>query len=191
MREKTLGLPMFRNWKRQSPLLVLFAVFFMVGIFGEPAFSRWKESFILKNNQRLSEEKEVGVSLEFETVEKGFFSGITEQKKLIIKTRDQWKNLWNKHTSIRLPPSEVPAIDFTKNMIIVVFMGQKPTGGFAIEITKIKKYKDEIVTSFAEGRPPSDALVTQVLIQPYHIVKVKRSNLPVRFKKIEGRENEK
>ena len=124
-------------------------------------------------------------SLEFDTIEKGFFSGITEKKNLVIRTQDQRAKLWNKHTSIRIPPPEAPAIDFTENMILAVFMGQKPSGGFAVEITRVEKCKNGLVIFFSEVEPPLDAVVTAVLTQPYHIIKIEKSNLLVKFKKSE------
>jgi len=124
-------------------------------------------------------------SLEFDTIEKGFFSGITEKKNLVIRTQDQRAKLWNKHTSIRIPPPEAPAIDFTENMILAVFMGQKPSGSFAVEITRVEKCENGLVVFFSEVEPPPDAVVTAVLTQPYHIIRIEKSNLPVKFKKTE------
>ena len=45
---------MFRNWKRQSSLLILLAVPFMIGMFSkEPAFPRWTENFIERSNKMI------------------------------------------------------------------------------------------------------------------------------------------
>jgi len=150
----------------------------------EPALPKWTESFMVKNKQKSSIEKESTVILKFETIEKGFFSGFTERKNWVIRTQEQWMELWGTHTSIRIPHPTPPPVDFGKEMILAVFTGQKPSGGFAVEITRVEKYENELVASFIEVRPPPDALVTQVLTQPYHIIKMKKSDLPVRFKKI-------
>ena len=145
---------------RCSFLSILFGILFMVAIFKEPT------------------------CLEFETIEKGFFSGITKQKNLTIRTQNEWNKLWDSHTSTRIPHPKIPVIDFTKNMVLAVFMGQRRTGGFAVEIKKIEKYRSELVVLFTETEPASKAAVTAVLTQPYHIVKIRKVNLPVKFKKI-------
>jgi hypothetical protein len=124
-------------------------------------------------------------TLEFDTIEKGFLSGITEKKNLIIRTEDEWAKLWNKHTSTRIPHPEAPVINFTENMILAVFMGQKPSGGFAVEITRVERCENELVVFFNEVEPPPDAVVTTVLTQPYHIIRIERSNLLVKLKKTE------
>lgn len=124
-------------------------------------------------------------TLDFHTIEKGFFSGITERKNLIIRTQDEWAKLWNKHTSTRMPPPEAPVIALTENMILAVFMGEKASGGFAVEITRVEKCGDELVVFFSEVEPPADAVVTAVLTQPYHIIKIEKIGLKTKFKKSE------
>lgn len=124
-------------------------------------------------------------ALEFHTIEKGFFSGITERKNLIIRKQDEWAKLWNKHTSTRMPHPAAPVIDFTENIILAVFMGEKASGGFAVEITRVEKCGDELVVFFSEVEPPADAVVTAVLTQPYHIIKIEKIALKTKFKKSE------
>jgi len=138
------------------------------------------------NPQRIEEMTEKSVkSLEFTTIERGFFSGFTEKKNWVIKTQEQWTELWNVHTLTRIPHPAPPAVNFEKEMVLAVFIGQRPTGGFAAEITKIKKYGNELIVFFTEVKPAPDALVTQVLTQPYHIIKIEKNSLPVKFKKVE------
>jgi hypothetical protein len=45
----------------------------------------------------------------------------------------------------------------------------------------VKFGEKEIVVSVEESSPPADAITIQVMTQPYHVVVVKRSDLPVRF----------
>jgi len=70
---------------------------------------------------------------------------------------------------------------------LAIFGGQKPTGGFAVEIIKVQKGRDKIKVFFRETVPPPDAILAQVFTQPYHIVKVEKSDLPVTFEVKEGR----
>lgn len=147
---------------------------------------------VVVKNARLLEAQEVAElenklvkSLEFTTIEKGFFSGFTKRKNWVIKTQEQWLKLWNMHTSTRIPHPPSPVIDFTKNMVLAVFIGQKPTGGFSVEIIRVEKKEDTIVVFFRETKPSPDAEVTAVLTQPYHIIKIKKTDLPVVFKNLE------
>jgi len=147
---------------------------------------------VVVKNARFLKPQEVGEvenklvkSLEFTTIEKGFFSGFTERKKWIIKTQEQWLKSWNMHTSTRIPHPAPPAIDFTKDMILAVFIWQRPSGGFSVEIIRVEKVEDTIVVFFRETEPSPDAMVTAVLTQPYHIIRIKKTDLPVIFKNVE------
>ena len=119
----------------------------------------------------------------FVTVDRGFNSGIRERKLLVIKTEKEWKDLWQAHTAITTPPKSLPAVDFEKEMIVAVFSGEKPSGGHGIEILKIEEdsAKPEVRVTFREMKPPAGGMVTAALTQPYHIVKLKKVDLPVVF----------
>ena len=130
----------------------------------------------------LSKEKEmvkkaIGVEKEW----KGYHCGYTKAARLIVKTEDRWKEVWGKVHRLRLPQQELPKIDFQKEMVIAVFMGERKSGGYEIEIREIIKTEKEIVVQVEEKEPSPESLRTMALTQPYHIVVVKKSPLPVRF----------
>ncbi|MGH7844428.1 MAG: protease complex subunit PrcB family protein [Candidatus Binatia bacterium] len=119
----------------------------------------------------------------FVTVDKGFNSGVRGRKLLALKTEKEWRELWETHESITTPPKPVPLVDFEREMIVVAFSGEKPSGGHGIAIVKIEEdtAKRELRVTFRETRPPAGAMVTGALTQPYHIVKLKTTDLPVTF----------
>ena len=124
-------------------------------------------------------EKEIKIKIEKEW--KGFHCGYTEPVRLVIKTEDQWKEVWEKVHRLRLPRLELPKIDFEKEMVLAVFMGKQTSGGYEIEIIKIIKIEEGIIAVVKEKEPPPDSLRTMALTQPYHIVVIKRFSLPVKF----------
>lgn len=119
----------------------------------------------------------------FSTLDRGSQSGVRERKLVVIKNENDWKALWTSHTSLSVPLKAMPPADFQTEMIVAVFSGEKPTGGYSIEITGIRedstKHALEVVVH--ESNPSRDAMVTQVLTQPYHIVKLRQIQLPVTF----------
>ena len=119
--------------------------------------------------------------LKFETFRKGFYSGIKEKKEIIIKNRDDFLKLWKNFTSNLIPPPEPPYIDFEKYMLIGVFMGNKPTGGFSIEIEKIIEKDKEISVHVKEESPGKNCVVTMAFTQPYHIVTLLKSDKKIKF----------
>ncbi len=119
----------------------------------------------------------------FSTLDRGSQSGVRERKFVVIKNENDWKALWISHASLSMPPKAMPPVDFQTEMIVAVFSGEEPTGGYSIEITAIRedstKHALEVVVH--ESKPPPGVMVIQALTQPYHIVKLKQTQLPVTF----------
>lgn len=112
---------------------------------------------------------------------KGYHCGYVDSERLVIETEGEWKEVWEKVVGFQIPKPKLPEVDFETEMIIAVFMGEQRTGGYSIDITRIIKEEEEIVVQVKEKHPDPDLLVTMALTQPYHIVVVKSSPLPVRF----------
>ncbi|MBI3047208.1 MAG: protease complex subunit PrcB family protein [Acidobacteria bacterium] len=68
---------------------------------------------------------------------------------------------------------------------MAVFLGLRQTAGFEVEITAVRSQDGKAVVEYVERRPPSDALVAQVLTAPFHIVSVSRDVGALEFRKIE------
>ena len=119
-------------------------------------------------------------NVNFEVIEKGFNSGHSEKKNYVVDNEDEWGDLWNKVNSIVIPQPELPDVDFNNEIVIAVFQGEKPTGGYSIEIIKIVE-DNKIIVFYKEFSPEPGDFVTQALTQPYHIVKIKKSDKEVVF----------
>jgi len=122
-----------------------------------------------------------GVNINIEKEWRGYNCGYTEPSGLVIKTEDQWREVWEKMNDLRFPGPEIPEIDFEKKMVIAVFMGKRSSGGYEIEIIKITRTEYEIVVEVKEKEPPAESFRTMALTQPYHMVVIKRFPLPERF----------
>jgi hypothetical protein len=122
-----------------------------------------------------------GEQITIERSWKGHHCGYTEPSKLVITTKDRWKEVWRKVHRRRLPRPELPDIDFGQEMVVAVFMGERSTGGYEVEVASVIRTEKEIVVDVRETQPPSGSPRTMALTQPYHIVVIERSPLPVRF----------
>ncbi len=121
-----------------------------------------------------------GNELNFETVLKDGYSGNKERKNYVITSQQEWismfEKIWFEQTA------GTPLIDFNKHMLIAVFQGEYPTGGYSIEITKIIETKNNLEVFVKEAYPGPRCIVTEAFTRPYHIVKVQRSDKEVVFK---------
>jgi hypothetical protein len=56
-------------------------------------------------------------------------SGFDRPVRLLVRNRAEWENLWARITSRDLPRSNAPAVDFTRDMLLVASPGPGSPGG--------------------------------------------------------------
>ena len=106
----------------------------------------------------------------FTTVSQGDQSGIERQRDVIVRTAGEWQALWNEHR-----PDESPApVDFSKSMAIGIFLGFRNTGGYSVAITSIERTGGDVIVTWKESKPGPQAIASQVLTFPFHIVRTER-----------------
>ncbi len=123
----------------------------------------------------------LGDVVPFETVKKDFHGGVEAGENVAVTGEAEWTTLWNQMAANITPKPPVPAIDFSKEMVIGVFLGIKPTGGYSIEVTRIAESADRITVYVREVSPGPNCRVTEALTNPYHIVKIETSSKQVDF----------
>lgn len=109
-----------------------------------------------------------------ETVDRGTRSGIKDQRLSVIRDLDAWQALWAEHKAGQRPLPPLPYVDFSREMIIGAFLGERPTSGYSIEIVGIHITEEGWVVRVQVSTPLPGVALLQVLTQPYHLVKVPR-----------------
>jgi hypothetical protein len=112
-----------------------------------------------------------------QTVDRGEQSNIEKGRDVVVRTPAEWTTLWKQHA----PERRRPAVDFTRSMVVGVFLGIRPSGGHSVEITRIAREGAELIVTCRETRPDPADIVTQVITMPYHLVTTDRFAGPVRF----------
>lgn len=125
-----------------------------------------------------------GDKLYFQTVAQRAMSGINTKEDHVVTDDKQWSSLWAKiHSDESMVPN-MPQIDFSTGTLLAVFMGEKNTGGFGIEIKEVIDTGKQIVALVEEITPQEGGMVTMAFTSPYHIVKVENpEGKPVVFKR--------
>jgi len=119
-----------------------------------------------------------GAPVPFKVLETGVLSGIETRREVVVRTAAEWKALRDEHSAGH---AAQPVVDFTTSMVIGVFLGTKPSGGHAVEITGIERDADGLVVTYRERRPAATDMVTQMLTAPFQLVTTARVSGPVRF----------
>ena len=107
-------------------------------------------------------------------------SAIDSPRQAVIKSAAEFETLWRAHA----PGRPVPAVDFAKNIVLAVFLGSRPSSGFAVQITSAERAGDALVVTWTERRPGPDQMAAQVMTAPAHLVTVPQHKGEVRFEKV-------
>ncbi|MFX1535785.1 MAG: protease complex subunit PrcB family protein [Promethearchaeota archaeon] len=124
-----------------------------------------------------------GNTISFETIEQGAYCGITTRVNYTITESEAWEKLWTDFHRGHTPLPELPSIDFTTELIFAVFQGERSTGGYMTNITRISVTETSFKVYIDEVHPGAHCVTTQAITQPYHIVKISNfpQKLPVQF----------
>ncbi len=117
-----------------------------------------------------------GEGVPFSTIDQGIHSGVDTNKVVAIRDAALWSTVWKEHKRTLLSPEEPPAVDFAKEMVIAVFMGRRPSGGFSVNIKDISASEPAagLTVHFEEVKPGRGCFATAMITSPYHIVRLAR-----------------
>lgn len=85
-----------------------------------------------------------------------------------------WRSWHGRITSARLPAPPAPAVDFSREGVLVLAMGSRSTAGYALSLAEESAVvRDGVLTVRVDWRePPPGALLAQVMTSPCLLVKV-------------------
>ncbi len=106
---------------------------------------------------------------------------VEKREILIIKNEDDFERIYGYYN----PNKEIPYIDFDRYEVIAVIDSIRNSGGYFIDIKKIKEYEDYILVEITYQKPGEGCIVPQVLTQPFIFIKIKKSDKVVKLKEIE------
>jgi hypothetical protein len=116
-----------------------------------------------------------------ETLAQGAQSRIEQPRQVVVRTIEAWRALWAAHSS-----QPAPTVDFSRVVVVGVFMGGRPTAGFRVEITGVTSQAGRAVVRFVERRPAPDAILAQIITAPFHLVMLPASLASITFQQSES-----
>ena len=114
-------------------------------------------------------------------LDKGDQSNMDDRRETVARTAAEWSALWRLHA----PDRPQPRVDFAREMVAAVFLGSRPTAGFAIDIVGTKEEAGVLVVQYRETQPGKGLLSAQVITSAYAMVALPRRDSAVRFAKVE------
>lgn len=112
------------------------------------------------------------------TIARGDASRITDPRRTIVRTSDEWRMLWALHAG---PDAAAPAVDFTSTIVAAAFAGEKASAGHSITIADAIADPGGVRLVVEEQAPGAGMLAAQILTSPFHIVGFRRIDGYVRW----------
>jgi PrcB C-terminal len=92
-------------------------------------------------------------------------TGVGEARRLIIRDANAWAAFWSE-----LGVGDRPAVDFTRDMVVAVAAGQRPTGGYEIAVDRVRQVNGELTVEVVETTPGPNCITAASPTQPVDVV---------------------
>ena len=111
-------------------------------------------------------------------IDRGKYGDIVEGTRTVIRNQATYEELWSRlhadESTTDGEGSDPPELSFDSHVVVAVVLGERPTGGYAVDIDAIQASEDgrEMRVEFTESVPGGNCAVTQALTSPYVLVAV-------------------
>ena len=113
------------------------------------------------------------------TIDKGDSSSVDSSRQVVVRTEAEWTKLWTEHGGDR----KKPAVNFSTDMVVGVFMGSRNTAGYGVTVVSAGEKDGKMVVRYQETLPARGAITAQIITSPYHLVSVPKTAGSVTFEK--------
>ena len=115
---------------------------------------------------------QAGTSLAFEPIVDESASGLNEPLREVVRDEARWARLWEQVYAGVTPRPPRPPVDFSRQMLIAVAAGTRPTGGFDVAVRAVTARGNALEVEVFESCPPPGAMVSTALTQPVTVVRL-------------------
>lgn len=123
-----------------------------------------------------------GEALPFDILVDGDSGSAYPNRQEVIVTQQNWERYWREiHAHLPKLPPLLP-VDFTKNHVIALSEGQKPTGGYNLKVTSVTSGPKGTVVNVTESVPTITCAVTDAVTNRYFIARTPALTPPVSFR---------
>lgn len=100
-------------------------------------------------------------------------SSIADRRMVAVSDKAAWEQVWKEHSA----DAPVPAVDFSKESVVAVFLGETRAAGVKIEIV----VQDDMIDAnrlnvfYKEIRSAAKPFAAQMVCRPFAMVKVRKA----------------
>jgi len=109
-------------------------------------------------------------------------SGFTESTEAVLREPGALADAW-KTAHSGIPGNPPPSIDFAKQMVVLVAIGSRNTGGYTVRVDSVSRASDGALVSYTVVSPGPTCMTPQMITSPTVAVSVPRIDGSVQFKR--------
>jgi hypothetical protein len=138
----------------------------------------WMNCFAANMDQALDRP---GQSIPFWRHDQVGNSGIEKPMRTIITKQEDFVQIWESIYANQQAKPKLPYVDFSKEIVVVLALGIKPSGGYAIRALEVIYAGNTIDITVASSSPGDNCAVTAALTSPVELIRMNVPTKPVRF----------
>lgn len=126
------------------------------------------------------------IDMRFGNIDLSLDSGIGIASTVVVRNPTEWARLWRDHDSRILPSRPLPFVDFGRDIVVAIFLGQRPDRCHEVRVERVLLFDDNrIIVRFRELLSRSGSTVCAPgQSWPAVIVRIPFTDLPVRFEQL-------
>ncbi len=118
-----------------------------------------------------------GKAISFSVVSQGTQSSFTVEQQKVFRTQGEFEDFWKSHSASTLL-SAMGTIDYGRETLILLAMGEKSTSGYSIRVDRVTQAGNKVQVLYTITSPTPTLANDQVLTQPYILIKVSKKTYP-------------
>lgn len=104
----------------------------------------------------------------------GAYGGANTASHRLLNDAAAWNAFWREVGRDAPRP-----LDAARERAVAIFIGERRTGGYAVEILSTAARDGNLVVTYRENTPPPGVMVTQALTAPWVVTVLPKSSAPV------------
>lgn len=130
-----------------------------------------------------AKQKSIQQEITFEVLLEGTHGGYKDAEFMVIDNSKDLKQIYTHLNKIRKPGFPIPKINFEKELVLALFMGEKSSGGYTILISEIEEVKDKVHVFIKKTKP--EGMAATVITRPFYFCKIPKTDKEIVFKNVD------
>ncbi len=118
-----------------------------------------------------------GKDITFSVLSHGTQSSFTLEQQKVFRTQGEFETFW-KANSTPTPLASIGTIDYGRETLILLALGEKSTGGYDIRVDRVTLAGNNVLVNYTKISPALNSYNDEVLTQPYVLIKLSKRVTP-------------